>query len=294
MSPDGLLSRLFVRYARGPEHKGKRRLIHLAARWLLPAEGVVADVNPGVRLLLHPRDWLEFLLLTTGQYEPTTLAWIDANLSPGNVAVLAGVNFGLHVAIAARRVGPTGLVIGIEPQPASLLRAAANLALNGFTAQVRLISAALGDENRLARMSWACPENTGAASFLRDGPTGFTATIMPTAAIVREVTDRPVRLMLLDVEGFEWFAVRGLGDGPYPELLAIEVIPELVKAAGIEPPRLFEQLVVMGYALHDLFGRPVSASAGALPEANLIAVRDGVRVAWPDRRPATATPVVAL
>ncbi len=281
MKPDGFLSRLFVRYARGPEHRGKRRLIRLAANRLLPTEGVIAEAHPGVRLFLHPRDWIEFVLLTTGQYEPVTLRWIEANLAAGDVAVLAGVNFGLHVTVAARRVGPTGLVVGVEPQPAALLRASANLHLNGVAGQVRLVTAAVGDGERLLQMPWPSADNAGAASFLRGDPADLTVPVFPTWQIVRRVTDRSVRLMLLDVEGYEWFALRGLIGAPLPELLVVEMIPALGRAAGVESAQIYALIRDLGYELYDLTGRPVASDADPLVEANLAAVRSGVRVQWP-------------
>jgi hypothetical protein len=128
----GMRDWIFTRYFRGPEHPAKLRFVRLLSRTVLPHEGILSRVEPGLRLRLHPDDWIEYTLLRGLPYEPLTLEFIESNLSPGDGSIFAGVNFGLHVAIAARAVGPQGLVLGIEPQPNALLRARENLALNGL------------------------------------------------------------------------------------------------------------------------------------------------------------------
>ena len=112
-----------VKYLRGPEHPGKLRVVRALARTVIPENGIAVSVGEGVSLYLHPRDWIEYLLLRGNPYEPLTLQFLRANLLPGDGAVLAGVNFGLHVAVAASAVSESGRVVGVEPQPAALLRA---------------------------------------------------------------------------------------------------------------------------------------------------------------------------
>ena len=114
-------------YLRRPEHPAKRRLERVLAR-ALPADGIVADVSHGVRLRLRPSDWIEYVLLRDGTYEPLTLTFLERNLAPGDGVVLAGVNFGLHVVIASRAVGPLGRVLGADGQPMPGLYAAGEVA----------------------------------------------------------------------------------------------------------------------------------------------------------------------
>ena len=58
---------------------------------------------------------------------------ITKDLKPGDVFVDVGANCGLFAVFAARKVGPTGRVIAIEPLPAMLERLRFNIAANGFT-----------------------------------------------------------------------------------------------------------------------------------------------------------------
>ncbi len=273
-----MLEGLLIRYLRGTEHPGKLRIVRWLGRHVIPDQGLVALVEPGVRLYLHPRDWIEYLLLRHGRYEPMTLDFLARNLAPGDRALLAGVNNGLHTIVAAQAVGPNGRVLGVEPQPASLLRARVNLELNGVADRVLLVAAALGDEPALLPMKWSSPENPGGVSLLDRGP-GFTVTVITLAEILRELCGGPLRLLLLDVQGYETQALRGLDPGRLPDLVVVEDAPDFLTKVGVSRDAVYSQLTDLGYRLHDLNGSPVAAPC-PLPELNLVGVRPGATVHW--------------
>src|SRR5438270_7357918 len=91
-------------YAQTPEHPSKYRIVRWLGRHAFPEEGIQCRIHPDISLYLHPRDWIEYFLLRGEQYEPLTLRFVQENLCAGDLAILAGVNFGLHVAVAARAV----------------------------------------------------------------------------------------------------------------------------------------------------------------------------------------------
>jgi FkbM family methyltransferase len=269
---------LIVRYLRGPEHPGKLRVVR---RWMgrvIPERGVVASVAPDLKLYLHPRDWIEYLLLRGTAYEPLTLAFLTANLAAGDAAILAGVNFGLHVARAARAVGPTGVVVGVEPQPAALLRAKMNLDLNGLVPVVRLVQAALGRMERLVPMPWSNPENAGAASLLDEGA-GFWVPMLRLEALTALLGGRSPRLLLLDVQGHELEVLAGCDLKQGPELIVVELDPEFLRRSEVPADDVATRLRDAGYVLYDLHGIPATELLD-LPERNLVAVRDNATVRW--------------
>ncbi len=55
------------------------------------------------------------------------------DLKPGEIVVDLGSGAGIDVFLAARAVGPTGRVIGVDMTPAMLVKARANAARSGFT-----------------------------------------------------------------------------------------------------------------------------------------------------------------
>ncbi len=275
-----LRDRLFVSYLRATEHPGKLRLVRWLARWFIPERGVVTEVGSGVKLLLHPRDWIEYLLLRTSTYEPLTLSFIDQNLASGDIALLAGVNFGLHVIRAARAVGSSGMVFGVEPQPASLLRAWENATLNGLTSSIRLANIALGDDTELHLMASRPVDNSGAAS-LNDAPSdgGIVAAVLPARRVLGLLGVRHLRLFLLDVQGFETRVLKGLEGGVMPQLLVLEVDPLLLGRAGSDAAQLAAVAEYLGYSLFDLHGRPFSPGT-AVDESNVVGVASGCSVRW--------------
>ncbi len=274
-----MLDRLLLRYFRAPEHPAKLRVVRWLGRVAMPEAGIVAPVDRGLRLYLHPRDWIEFSLLRGGgAYEPRTLEFLAANLRPGDGAILAGTNFGLHLAVAASAVGETGLVLGVEPQPAALLRTRLNLELNGLLPRVRLVQGALGREGGLVPMAWSAPVNPGAASLLDEGE-GFLTTLMPLDSVKGRLAGHPFRLLLLDVQGYELEAVRGLDLGNGPDLAVVELDPAFLSRAATPATAVVEAFATAGYDTFDLHGKHPRDLLD-LPERNFVAVRAGAPVHW--------------
>ena len=248
------MNRALAAYARLSEHPGKYRIVRWLGRWAFPADGLVLTVDRGIRMHLHPRDWIEYQMLRGNLHEPHTLEFLFKNLGPGDHALLTGVNNGMHVIAAAQAVGPGGCVIGVEPQPAALLRARANIDLNGMAGRVRLIAAAVGSGADLAPMPWSSVENSGAASLLDSGP-GFVVPLLPLSSVIESACRGMLRLILLDVQGYEVPALKGLRASCLPEVMIVEDSAEWLDKAGSSRAELHGQMCALGYQLHDLMGR---------------------------------------
>ena len=275
-----LRTTLLRAYAQTPEHPTKYRMVRWLGRHVFPEAGILCRAYPDIDLYLHPRDWIEYLLLRGDKYEPLTLMFLEENLRAGDVAIFAGVNFGLHVAVAARAVGEHGLVVGIEPQPAALLRAAQNLRLNDLLHRVRLVSAALGGREELVPMAWAESANPGAASLLDEG-SGLTVPVLPLSLIINTLESQTVRLLLLDVQGYESQALAGLGRDCRPEILVVEIDPKFLAKAKTSSAAVLSQIVELGYSLHSLDGTKKTPDCKSLPEQNVICLRTDREISWP-------------
>jgi FkbM family methyltransferase len=273
-----VLNALLLRYIRSPEHPGKYRVVRWLGRHVVPPDGLVAEVDPRVQLSLHPRDWVEYSLIRDGYYEPLTLTFLSRNLRPSENAVLAGVNNGLHVIVAARAVGEKGRVIGVDPQPGAVLRTRRNINLNRVAGPVRLLAAALGAQAAFTHMPWADSGNQGAASLFDSGP-GFEVPLVTLASVLDALCSGTVRLMLLDVQGYEGPALQGLKDHR-PELLVVEDSDEYLVRAGSTRAHMYAQMREMGYSLHDVFGNAIGESGPMPAECNVISVYRGVDVNW--------------
>jgi FkbM family methyltransferase len=274
-----MLGKLARLYMAGPEHPAKGRVVRWLGRRVLSERGVIGEAYPGVRMWLHPADWIELQLLRGIRYAPLTLDFLAANLRPGDTAILAGINNGLHAIVSARAVGATGRVIGCEPQPAALLRTRANVAQNDLPpGSLTLVAAALGSAPALTRLPWPPPHNRGAASFFAAGD-GFVAPVVTLSEVARAQGVGRLRLLLLVVQGCEELALAGLGDLS-PEIVIVANDAECAARAGRSRADLHARLRRLGFTLHDARGAPFDAAGAELPEDNIFCVRPRTTVRW--------------
>jgi hypothetical protein len=135
--------RAYVRWM--PGNVGKRTLVERLVEPLLSrrAHRFVARTIHGARLHGDHRVIMPRCIYWFGVWEPLLSRWVEERLAPGDVFVDVGANMGYYSLLAARRVGPAGGVVAIEPSPPIFAKLTANLALNPGAA-VRPVQAAVG------------------------------------------------------------------------------------------------------------------------------------------------------
>jgi FkbM family methyltransferase len=265
-------------YISAPDHPAKYRFVRWLGQHAVPPSGLIATAYPGVRMNLSPSDWIEYLILRDGEYEPLTLDFIRGNLRPGDSAFCAGINNGLHEIVAARAVGSGGLVIGCDPQPTAILKVRGNMSLNGMPEpSLRLVQVALGsrEEPGLQTMAWPPHDNHGAGGF-GDVGAGLTVAVHTISEVAATFGIDRLRLLLLDVQGHEIQTFSGLGE-LRPELMVLE---DGVRYDGVPERRaeLYSCLKGLGYVLSDLRGTRFT-DPGELPaERTLVAALPNVPV----------------
>ena len=99
----------------------------------------------GLRVKLLLGNDMSLCLYVGGSFEPNEFVFLQAVLKPGMVFLDGGANDGLYSLFAARRVGPSGVVVAVEPSKREYERLVANLGLNRL-AGVRPLKVALGRE----------------------------------------------------------------------------------------------------------------------------------------------------
>jgi FkbM family methyltransferase len=163
-------------------------------------------------------------------------------LSPGDAFIDVGANVGFYCSHVAKFVGPSGRVIGVEPNPAMVTRLEESVGENSLDNVVIVHSAAsdfegnavllIGSDHGLTRL------HTGARE-----PTGIDVVMeKPVSAITLDslagmLHGRRLRGMKLDIEGHEYRALLG-GRGlleQFRPLVQIEFIPSHMRQYGIEP-----------------------------------------------------------
>ncbi len=140
------------------------------------------------------------------------ISWVcERLLRPGDTALDIGANLGLVTCQMAALVGPTGRVHAFEPNPAMIDLFRQSLARNGYT-NVTLHPMALGDAEQ--ELELTIPPHTQCLATLSRDAEGVKLRV-PVGTLsgwFAQFKVPHVRLMKIDVEGFEEQVFRGAED----------------------------------------------------------------------------------
>lgn len=184
---------------------------HAEARWKHEKHRWVRGKLHGYEMLLDLGYWADRSTFFLGRYYdlPTQLA-LKGLLAPGDTFVDVGANRGMISLLAARLVGPSGRVIAFEPNPAPRAKFETALKRNGIE-NVTIHPVGLGDAE--LTLDLRVPKiNSGEGSF---GQPNYAAGEIETISCRLALGDDYLgaiapRVIKLDVEGYEWHALRGL------------------------------------------------------------------------------------
>jgi FkbM family methyltransferase len=147
---------------------------------------------------------VERSIFQTGTYEEGTLAVFSELLRPGDVVLDVGANIGLMTLHAAHLVGKSGEVFCFEPMPDILEQLSLSVELNDVP-QVRICPFALGARPTILPI-YGHPEiNRGSSSFVHyeERTPAAVAQVVKLDDFVAENIHKPIRLIKIDVEGWE-------------------------------------------------------------------------------------------
>lgn len=143
-------------------------------------------------------------LIEYGEFSPREFATMARYLRPGDLALDIGANIGALTIPLAHHVGPTGVVIALEPQRICFQAICANAALGSLT-NIVAINAAVGAEAgsiAVPLLDPAKPANFGALE-LDKGHPGQPVEVL-------RLDDLPgANLVKIDVEGMEPEVLKG-------------------------------------------------------------------------------------
>lgn len=218
-----------------------------AMSWL-PRRDLVFPTIEGFKLIINPSsDDYQQEIFVFGTYEGTTLVLMSKVLTQGDIFVDIGANIGLMTIKAALLVEEKGLVYAFEPEPSMFSRLEENVALNKLS-NVRLRSIALGDQQTTQKIYRHAEKNIGTSSLI------YNEGASPIAQIeVRRLDDviereriGPIRLIKVDVEGFEKNVLKGarkLLTSTRPPILCIEMSKDVTRPNDEEDLKEIHQYV---------------------------------------------------
>jgi|SRR5271165_1817810 len=225
-----------------------------------PVQRVIVKSNTNVRAYVHPHSHLGRAILTDGRYELDTEQIFLEELRPGDVFLDVGANEGYLSAMAATLVGPSGLVIAVEPQSRLQPLIEINMRLNDV-GRFHVLHRAVGTSSaETARINLYPEANTGQSSLLKKPRFGWT-TLRQHEEEVRFIT--PVDILAdcgvdhfdfikVDVEGFEYSVVDALLPlirGGQVGKLFLDYHAEILKKLGVDPQVIHQKLLDAGMTI---------------------------------------------
>jgi FkbM family methyltransferase len=218
---------------------------------------VIVPVHGGFRMRVDMADVVGTVLATSGVWEPYVVAAIELELGRDDVCVDVGAHVGFHALVASGIVGPEGHVYALEPTAATFRQLCANLELNAIS-NVTALAVAAGESEGTGVMVDAEVDNTGTSAIRRVAPgeAGRTeadsVAVRPLASLIDPSHVSRLRLVKIDVEGYEAEVLRGLGPlleaGARPSLI-VELHSQGVEGAADELGRMSKSYGLVAYEI---------------------------------------------
>jgi FkbM family methyltransferase len=214
------------------------------------------EVEPGINIGLNPHDLIAQYLLQTGVWEPDTWEIIDSHLPSDGTFIDVGAHIGYFSLKAAKKVGPGGRVVSIEPNPRTLIELNENLRQSGAK-QAVVQPVACADRRTRLDLFLGPESNTGTASLARQNAArdpgqqveSVTVDAVPLDEILEGLNLSHVHVIKMDIEGAELIALRGAVKtlARYRPVLVLELIEEQLHNMGASEAELVAFLNKAGY-----------------------------------------------
>jgi FkbM family methyltransferase len=237
-----------------PQEHGKK-LPRLIQPVLQPFTPVWVQVEPGVKMLLDPYDYVSKEILETGVWERESWETIRSHLGGGATFVDIGAHIGYYSLKAAPVVGPTGRVIAIEPNPETIQKLYGNIQASGAR-NIAVAPVACSDAEATLELFGAPRSNTGETSLSRTNAsqdsqavTSYKVSARPLDEIVKDAGVSRVDVVKIDVEGAEYLVLKGAAktlDRDHPVIL-VEIVERQLQAMGTSSKQVYDLLRSHGY-----------------------------------------------
>jgi FkbM family methyltransferase len=186
-----------------------------------------------------------------GTYEPGVAAIFSRYVRPGMAVVDIGANIGCLTMLLASIVGPSGLVVAVEPNPENIKLLEASRRVNGFD-QILVIQAAAGRQIGLLALN-VSHSNGMTGELPSDWDSIFASRPVPCVALDAILPkDQRINLVKIDTEGAELNALIGLSrtiDRDHPVIVSEfspGMLPGISHCTG---PEYLRFLIAKGYGI---------------------------------------------
>lgn len=200
----------------------------------------------------------KYVIDNRGIWEPHLTRWVAELLSEGGDFVDAGANLGYFSIIGGALLAGRGNVISFEPLPPHFDYCVQNIALNRLS-NVKMLPLGLWDKATSFEMTYHGdePDHLGGARLLNplnQSPSSASTAKVSCVAFddlldAREIVLTNWRLMKMDIEGAEPFALDGMSRalGRFRPVMTLELNTYTLKFFGLDESDVWDRLVDLDY-----------------------------------------------
>jgi FkbM family methyltransferase len=222
--------------------------------WLVPWRPVFRARARDSRLVffVHRRDGIGRHIAKYGEYEPVLTRFIGDRLAAAKPGLFidVGANLGWHTLHAARH-SAVECVVAFEPDPFNACLLDRNLRENRIGNAI-VCAVAVGAGSGTGRLFRYKPSNLGRHSLIRDHGLGScTVGVLDLDRALRDLRlgERPIRVLKIDVEGYEPAVISGAARAlERTETVILEYSPALSRAGGLSVEPMFTRLYEAGFS----------------------------------------------
>lgn len=265
-------------------------LRRVARRLFYRAQGTVAidDFDRNLTVSLDLREHMQSRIFWLGYYNQPIVEVLDGLLAHGMVVVDVGANIGEISMVAAKRVGPAGLVLAFEPLHRIAAVLEGNLRANALT-WAHVVRCATSDHAGTARI-YLTPEepgprgkqsNMGLGTLFPQGADAEAGEEIELARIddLQQVRNlQRLDLMKIDIEGAELSCLRGAAQtiARFRPRIIVEIQRETCERAGYSQHEILRFMLERNYACYRIGSRaelrPVTTTADLQDFQNVLCV----------------------
>ena len=215
-------------------------------RWILRREFLFANVNTlGLIFKVKTQDVVGRHIYKYHAHEPKLSAWLIENIQPtdGDVYIDIGANIGWYSLLFSKIAKPKSSIFSFEPDPlnSSLLRQ--NIEINRVDS-IDVIEAAISESAGKAKLYRYSSSNLGRHSMLHNSnQDSLEVNTIGLDEFWRKqnLAQRFIRVLKIDVEGYEYFALKSGGDVLKKcGTVLCEYSPDIMREHGISPEALLK------------------------------------------------------
>ena len=181
-------------------------------------------------------------------YEPMVTQKFLAILKEGDVVFDVGAWIGYYVLLAAKKAKH---VVAVEADDKNCQRIRKNLELNSLS-NVTLLNIAAGDKSSYARLLEGPGSSMHKVYEVTCNQIGKTIKTEPLDNIISNLRLREIDILIMDIEGYEYFALKGLGNSLRSHSVKnviCEIHPSILMEHGISNNDVLDLFDEYGYSI---------------------------------------------